>query len=84
MLNTNIYKAVLRAIPVGLIVVFAFSDIEAQKPKAENTIVYVTRKGNKYHLDSCSYLGKSRIQISLDDAKKYYQPCKVCKPDSAR
>ncbi|HET6402805.1 MAG TPA: hypothetical protein VFH95_15580 [Candidatus Kapabacteria bacterium] len=28
----------------------------------------------------CRFLTKSAIPIPLTDAKKYYQPCKVCKP----
>jgi hypothetical protein len=44
--------------------------------------VYITRKGSKYHRSDCRYLGKSKIEISFEEAKKYYQACKVCKPDS--
>lgn len=31
--------------------------------------VYVTRTGSKYHRDGCRYLSRSRIPISLRDAK---------------
>lgn len=41
--------------------------------------VYITRTGHKYHRDGCRYL-KSRIQISLKEARKQYAPCKVCMP----
>ncbi len=37
-------------------------------PKVEVT-VYKTRTGSKYHMDGCQYLSKSKIPISLDDAK---------------
>jgi competence protein ComEC len=43
--------------------------------------VYVTKTGKKYHLASCRSLAKSKIPISLKDAKaKGYTPCSVCKP----
>lgn len=50
---------------------------------AENkeVTVYVTNSGEKYHRDGCKYLGKSKIPISLNDAKNEgYSPCKVCNP----
>jgi endonuclease YncB( thermonuclease family) len=47
---------------------------------ASSTTVYITRTGKKYHRDGCRYLKKSKIPISLDEAKLRYDPCKVCKP----
>jgi len=45
--------------------------------------VYVTNTGKKYHKSSCSYLSKSKISISLEDAKSSgYTACKRCKPSS--
>jgi hypothetical protein len=46
----------------------------------KDPIVYITRKGSKYHRDSCRFLSKSKIAIPLSEAKKYYTPCKICKP----
>ena len=46
----------------------------------DNTMVYVTRTGAKYHRDGCRYLKSSKIPISLTDAKKQYSSCSVCKP----
>jgi hypothetical protein len=46
----------------------------------EEITVYVTRTGEKYHRGSCRYLRKSRIPISLTDAKRDYGACSVCKP----
>lgn len=44
-------------------------------------VVYVTKTGEKYHSDGCQYLSKSRIPISLDDAKADgYTPCSKCHP----
>lgn len=45
------------------------------------TTVYITNTGKKYHTDGCRYLKKSKIAISLSDAKaEGYEPCKVCNP----
>ncbi|QNL48131.1 hypothetical protein H8S90_15100 [Olivibacter sp. SDN3] len=47
----------------------------------KETVVYVTRTGEKYHRGSCRYLSKSKIETSLKDAQKNgYAACKVCKP----
>jgi hypothetical protein len=43
--------------------------------------VYITRTGSKYHRSGCRYL-KSSIPMSLDDAKRRYTPCSVCRPPS--
>ncbi|MBT6143632.1 hypothetical protein HOH51_03930 [bacterium] len=54
-----------------------------QQPTASPTqtvTVYVTRTGAKYHRGSCRYLRKSKIPISLADAKRRYSPCSVCNP----
>jgi len=41
--------------------------------------VYKTETGSKYHSDGCSYLSKSRIPISLADAKaEGLTPCSKC------
>jgi micrococcal nuclease len=54
------------------------------EPKNESTeadiTVYVTRTGAKYHRGSCRYLSKSKIPISLKEAKARYSPCSVCNP----
>ena len=43
--------------------------------------VYKTKTGSKYHSDGCSYLSKSRIPISLADAKaEGLTPCSKCDP----
>jgi len=44
------------------------------------TEVYVTDTGTKYHVAGCRYLSKSKIPISLQDAKLNYGPCGVCHP----
>ena len=42
--------------------------------------VYVTKTGKKYHRGSCSYLRRSKILISLEEAKLRYSPCSLCGP----
>jgi len=49
----------------------------------EDTIVYITKTGKKYHSENCRYLSKSKIPISLKEAvEKGYAPCSVCGPPS--
>jgi hypothetical protein len=53
--------------------------VKAPSEKSETT-VYITRTGEKYHLGHCRYLSKSKIPISLEEAKGRYGPCSDCKP----
>ncbi len=54
---------------------------KTQKDPDEDVTVYITRTGSKYHRGSCSYLRKSRIPISLKEAKRRgYTPCSRCNP----
>ena len=47
----------------------------------EDTTVYITRTGSKYHRGGCRYLKRSKIPMSLKDAvSSGYAPCKVCSP----
>ena len=47
------------------------------------TVVYVTKTGEKYHRETCRYLSKSKIKTTLGEAKREgYTACKVCKPPS--
>lgn len=45
-------------------------------------VIFITEKGTKYHRDGCRFLNKSKIAISLDDARKRFEPCSICKPPS--
>jgi hypothetical protein len=46
-----------------------------------DSTVYITETGKKYHRESCKYLNDSKKPISLEDAKKQgYTPCTVCNP----
>lgn len=46
----------------------------------DNKVVYITKTGKKYHLETCGTL-KSKIQSTIKDAKsKGLTPCGVCNP----
>lgn len=47
----------------------------------QNSMVYITDTGKKYHLKNCRFLKDSASEISLEDAKTGgYKPCKSCNP----
>lgn len=58
------------------------SNTETEAPVTDNVEeVYITNTGTKYHRSSCSSLSKSKIPISLKEAKNQgYEPCKRCSP----
>ncbi len=62
----------------------AQESVEESQPAASSSsgiTVYITRTGEKYHLDGCSSLSKSKIPVSLEEAKaRGYEPCKRCNP----
>lgn len=43
----------------------------------DDTTVYVTKSGSKYHLDSCRW---GNIAMSLSEARERYSPCAKCDP----
>lgn len=53
---------------------------ESEPEPSENGTVYVTRSGKKYHRAGCSSLRRSKIEISLTEAKQKYGPCSRCNP----
>ena len=55
-------------------------DIPEPRPDIPDQIVYITRTGAKYHLNSCRHLKYSKIPISLEKAKQNYEPCLICRP----
>lgn len=49
--------------------------------KNQSVTVYTTKTGSKYHVDGCLSLNKSKIPISLSDAKaEKLGPCSKCHP----
>jgi len=47
---------------------------EPKEEEKKEITVYITNTGSKYHRSGCRYLSKSCIPISLDNAKKSYDP----------
>ncbi|GEM_PF-3039830 len=45
-----------------------------------DTIVYVTKTGDKYHSLGCQYLKSSCIPMKLSEASLKYTPCSRCSP----
>ena len=55
--------------------------ISCTQIQTEAQTVYVTKKGNKYHKETCHYLKYSKYPLTLSKAKERgYEACKVCKP----
>jgi competence protein ComEC len=49
--------------------------------ESSDSIVYITKSGEKYHSDGCRYLKSSKIETTLSDAKsRGFTPCSVCNP----
>ena len=45
------------------------------------SVVYIVRTtGKKYHRDGCRFLSGGKIPITLEEARKNYEPCVVCQP----
>ncbi|MFW9874929.1 MAG: thermonuclease family protein [Candidatus Thorarchaeota archaeon] len=53
---------------------------QKSQTEKDQIIVYITRTGRKYHRGNCRYLRRSKIPITLEEAKKRYGPCSVCRP----
>ncbi len=49
-------------------------------PDTKKQTVYITKTGTKYHRGHCRYLSKSKIPMCLRNAKKFREPCSVCRP----
>lgn len=46
----------------------------------EETIVYITNTGDKYHRGTCRHLKESKIEKKLSEVINNYAPCGTCKP----
>jgi len=77
-----VFQAMERGWVEGKGTLFAVENIERSifKEEKETVYVYVTRTGVKYHREDCRYLAKSKIIMSLTEASKRYEGCKVCVP----
>ena len=52
-------------------------------PTGDETVVYVTKSGKKYHTADCSYLTDSAFPVALEQAiAEGKTPCSRCHPDA--
>ena len=72
----------IKTVALILLIFVAILSVAAQV--TEDTIVYVTKTGEKYHSAGCRYLSKSSIAMRLGDAVKRYSPCSVCSPPTLK
>jgi len=64
-----------------LVVVFVCVIAGVGYAAGRDTVVYITKTGEKYHTEQCASLKKSKIPVSLGRAvTKGYVPCQQCKP----
>lgn len=57
------------------------SEAEHAIVQTKETVVYITKTGEKYHKDGCRYLRQSKIKTTKQKATKQgYTACKICKP----
>lgn len=78
-LLTTLLLVILLAIPGSTI--HSHTPSNHHKLQQKETVVYITRTGQKYHRAGCRYLSQSQIKTTKDQAiKNRYGACKVCKP----
>lgn len=71
-------KTIIKSKALGLLLIFL---VGCTTGYTQDTTVYVTKTGAKYHRESCQYLRYSKTALALDSAQlKGYTACKVCKP----
>lgn len=69
-------RTTMRKIGYMLLVVMLFA---CCGQSGETPLVYITRTGICFHQETCSYLGRSKIPITLAEAReKGYTPCSRC------
>jgi micrococcal nuclease len=54
--------------------------VGAEVRNANAVTVYATRTGKCYHREGCYHLSRSKIPISVEEARKRYRPCSACQP----
>lgn len=43
-------------------------------------MVYLTQWGKRYHKATCGHIKSSSARMKLEEAKKRFTPCPLCKP----
>lgn len=55
--------------------------VDLPEDKSKENIVYITIRGECYHLESCPSIKGDKKAIIIDEAiKQGYRPCRVCNP----
>lgn len=58
------------------------SQVEESNVSSDNSTVYITKSGKKYHRADCYMIAsKDVIALDISEAEKLYEPCSVCRPD---
>lgn len=61
------------------------TDENDEDTNEEDTIVYVSSKGSKYHKKGCSAIFKDVKKITVGEAKKKgYKPCEICESENQK
>ncbi|MBM3995269.1 MAG: alpha/beta hydrolase [Planctomycetes bacterium] len=71
----------------GVVGFFVTAGLLAFSPQSQPTggksIVYVTKRGDKFHRKDCQYLKGDALDIALADALRWkYEPCSKCNPQA--
>jgi micrococcal nuclease len=67
----------INSLAVGMLLLFS----AAITACTQESVVYITETGRKYHLEGCRYLERSKIPILLSTAVSMgYEPCGHCNP----
>ena len=74
------------ALFLGVLFIVSISSLLLLWPDPPEPIVYITETGRKYHTYNCDFLEQyadGKFAIYLGEAKKNYDPCRICSPHRA-
>lgn len=80
MFKTNMKCKTELFVPVAIL--FSIVYINSVHASVPDMTVYITSSGNCYHLDGCSEIKKTKMDMKLSDTKGRFAPCSVCNPPS--
>ena len=71
------------AVLLSLVLLFVlFAPLALAYSVPDDTIVYVTPDGTKYHRESCTYIKDKRAALTIEEAEdRGYEACSRCHPD---
>ena len=78
------WKQIAAAFALAFLISLGSVFLVWRKPPPE-PVVYITRTGKKYHTYDCRFLkqyAEGKFAILLGTAKKDYEPCGICDPQS--